>query len=72
MYQAWCKENNNGYAKTAKEFREQLADHLGTTTTELITRQKGNSYYRNYSLTQEAKEMYQREYGYDGSDFLAG
>lgn len=72
VYQAWCKENNNGYAKTAKEFREQLADHLGTTTTELITRQKGNSYYRNYSLSQEAKEMYQREYGYDGSDFLDG
>lgn len=29
VYQAWCRENNNGFAKTAKEFRETLAAHLG-------------------------------------------
>jgi hypothetical protein len=37
----------------------------------MTTRQKGNTYYRDYSLTLEAKEQYQREYGYDGSEFLS-
>ena len=71
VYQAWCRENNNGYAKSAKEFREELADYLGTTFPDMTTRQKGNTYYRDYSLTLEAKEQFAREYGYDdGTDFL--
>ena len=71
VYQAWCRENNNGYAKSAKEFREELADYLGTTFTDMASRQKGNTYYRDYSLTLEAKEQFAREYGYDdGTDFL--
>ena len=37
----------------------------------MTTRQKGNTYYRDYSLTQEAKEQYQREYGFDGTEFLS-
>lgn len=70
VYQAWCRENNNGFAKTAKEFREDLAEHLGSTYTDMTTRQKGNTYYKDYSLTLEAKEQYAREYGYDGIEFL--
>ena len=71
VYRAWCQDNNQGYAKTAKEFREELATYLGTTFAAMTTRQKGNTYYRDYSLTQEAKEQYQREYGFDGSEFLS-
>ena len=70
VYQAWCRDNNNGFAKTAKEFREQLAEHLDTVYAEMTTRQKGNTYYKDYTLTLEAKEQYAREYGYDGTDFL--
>ncbi len=71
VYQAWCRENNNGYAKTAKEFREELADYLNTTFTEMSTRQNGNTYYKEFSLTLETKEQFSREYGYDSStDFL--
>lgn len=70
VYQAWCRDNNNGFAKTAKEFREDLATHLGSTYAEMTTRQKGNTYYREYSLTPEAKEQYAREYGYDCTEFL--
>lgn len=70
VYQAWCRENNNGFAKTAKEFREDLAEHLGSTYAEMTTRQKGNTYYKEYSLMLEAKEQYAREYGYDGIEFL--
>ena len=70
VYQAWCRDNNNGFAKTAKEFRKDLADHLGSTYADMTTRQKGNTYYKEYSLTLEAKEQYTREYGYDGIEFL--
>lgn len=70
VYQAWCRENNNSFAKTAKEFREDLAEHLGSTYADMTTRQKGNTYYREYSLTFEAKEQYAKEYGYDGIEFL--
>lgn len=71
VYQAWCQDNNRGYAKTAREFREELAAHLGTTFAEMTTRQKGNTYYRDYTLNMETKQQYPREYGYDGTDFLA-
>lgn len=70
VYQAWCRENNNGYAKTAKEFREGLEEYLGRPYAELTARVKGNTYYRDYSLTQESKAQFSREYGYDGVEFL--
>ncbi|MCD8328268.1 MAG: phage/plasmid primase, P4 family [Ruminococcus sp.] len=70
VYQAWCRENNNGYAKTAKEFRDGLEEYLGRPYAEITTRVKGNTYYRDYSLTQESKEQFSREYGYDGVEFL--
>lgn len=70
VYQAWCRENNSGYAKTAKEFREGIAAHLGGSYAEVTTRQKGNTYYKGYGLSQEAKEQFAKEYGYDGNEFL--
>jgi len=70
VYQGWCRENNNGFAKTAKEFRETLASHLGAEFTTITTRQNGNTYYKDYSLTSEAKEQFSREFGYDGTEFL--
>lgn len=71
VYTAWCKDNNNGYAKTAKEFREDLAEFYGTTVADMTTRRNGNTYYKNLSLTLEAKQQHQREYGYDGTEFLS-
>lgn len=71
VYTAWCKDNNNGYAKTAKEFREDLAEFYGTSVADMTTRRNGNTYYKNLSLTLEAKQQYQREYGYDGTEFLS-
>lgn len=71
VYQAWCRDNNNGYSKSAKEFREELANYLNTTFTDMTTRQNGNTYYKEYTLTLEAKEQFSREYGYDTDmDFL--
>ncbi|MGE4274224.1 MAG: primase-like DNA-binding domain-containing protein [Desulfitobacterium sp.] len=45
VYQGWCRENNNGFAKTAKEFRKTLAAHLGGDFTAITTRQNGNMIY---------------------------
>lgn len=70
VYQAWCRENNNGYSRTAREFREELAEHLGGTYAEITVRQKGNTYYRDYTLTDGTKELFAKEYGYDGTEFL--
>lgn len=72
VYQAWCRENNHGYARTAKEFREQLAGYLGGTFADVTTRQKGNTYYKNFTITEETKELYAKEYGYEETEFLAG
>ena len=72
VYQAWCRENNNGYARTAKEFREQLAAHIGGTFADITTRQKGNTYYKDFTITEETKELYAKEYGFEESEFLAG
>ena len=71
VYTAWCRENNNGYSKTAKEFREDMAEFYGTTVADMTTRRNGNTYYKKLSLTPEAKEQYQREYGNDGTEFLS-
>lgn len=71
VYAAWCKDNNNGYAKTAREFREDLAEYCGMGVAEMTTRRNGNTFYKNLSLTQEAKVQYQREYGYDDTTFFS-
>lgn len=58
VYIAWCKDNNNGYAKSAKEFREELASYLNTQFPEMVTRRNGNTFYRNLTLTNDCKKEY--------------
>jgi phage/plasmid-associated DNA primase len=57
-YLQWCRENNNGYAKSAKEFREELAAHLHTTFANMTTRIHGNTYYKEWTLTEDAQQDY--------------
>ncbi len=70
VYQAWCRENNNGFARTQKEFRETLSEHLGLPYKAITTRIGGVTRYRDYALTDEALSLFSRFYGYDDSDFL--
>ena len=52
--------------------REQLAGYLGGTFADVTTRQKGNTYYKDFTITEETKELYAKEYGYEETEFLAG
>jgi hypothetical protein len=57
-YVQWCRANNNGFANSAKEFREELAGHLHTTFADMTTRVHGNTYYKEWTLTDDAWDNY--------------
>lgn len=65
VYRSWCNNNNNGYSKTSKDFRNTLAEHLNADYSEITVRRKDGIYYRNYTLTKSAKDEYSNVYGYD-------
>jgi P4 family phage/plasmid primase-like protien len=70
VYKEWCRDNNNGFAKTYKEFRTKLADYLVTTFDDMIVKRNSGTFYKEYTLTTECKKEYQQAYGYDSTDFL--
>ena len=59
-FQAWCRDNNRGYAKTAREFKDELAVHLDISVQSLTVRRKEGMVYREYTLNPEAAENYVR------------
>ena len=65
VYRAWCADNNNGYAETAKAFRDKLCEYLGKDYKELTVHTENGTCYRDYTLSLEAKQQYVRVYGYD-------
>ncbi|MGN1157538.1 MAG: primase-like DNA-binding domain-containing protein, partial [Agathobacter sp.] len=60
VYVAWCKDNNNGFSKSAREFRDELSSYLGQPYQNLITRRNGNSFYKELTLTEDAKLCYKQ------------
>ena len=73
VYQEWCRDNNHGFSKTAREFRDDLSKHLGVGYQEMVVRRgKGGSFYKVYTLSEESKENYRRAYGYDDCFPLLG
>lgn len=71
VYQEWCKDNNHGFSKTAREFRDDLSKHVGMNYQDMVVRRgKGGSFYRTYTLSDEAKENYRKVYGYDDAEPL--
>lgn len=52
------KDNNNGYAKSAREFREELAAYHNMDYQSMVTRRNGNSFFKEYTLTEEARKDY--------------
>lgn len=71
VYRAWCTDNNNGYAKTAREFRDAISAYLGMAHSDLTVHTKKGNFYRDYTLTDAAKERYSKAYGSDFADFLS-
>ncbi len=71
VYRAWCHDNNNGFAKTAKEFREALAAHIGGSFKDMTVHTNKGTYYKDYTLTRDAKSHYNHAYGAPCEDFLA-
>ena len=70
VYKAWCVDNTNGYAKSARDFRKNLAEHLGTAIDDLITHTNRGNFYRDYTLNNDAKIQYSKAYGYDDTALL--
>ena len=58
IWKIWCRDNNRGYAKTAREFKDELAAHLGITAKDLTIRRKEEMIYREYTLTPETLATY--------------
>ena len=71
VYKAWCGDNTNGYAKSAREFRKNLAEYLGKNVDDLITHTSRGNFYRDYTLSNNTKLQYSRAYGYDDTALLA-
>ena len=61
VYREWCRDNNNGYAKTQKEFRDELSKHLGGSYDDITKKLHGYTYYKDYVLTNDTKDMYGRK-----------
>lgn len=73
VYQEWCRDNNHGFAKTAREFRDELSEHVGASYQDMIVRRgTGGSFFKLYTLSDEAKSNYHKAYGYDEFEPLLG
>lgn len=59
-YQGWCRDNNRGYAKSAREFKEELAAYLGMPAASLTVRRREGMVYREYTLSVDAADNYVR------------
>ena len=62
VYRRWCSMNNNGYAKTLKEFRTGIADILGSAYKDLTKHGLKGTYYKNLTLTADTLQQYDRDY----------
>ena len=51
VYRAWCVDNNNGYAETARAFRDKLCEYLGKDYKELTVHTEIGTCYRDPSQT---------------------
>lgn len=73
VYRAWCYDNNHGYCKTSKEFREGIAELLGARHEDVTVRRSCGVVYKDFTIAADIKQHYIKVYGYDNSpeeDFL--
>ncbi|MBR4489009.1 DNA primase, partial [bacterium] len=65
VYQSWCKNNNHGYSETERDFRTEVSMLMGGEFKDVTVKRNGYSYYRDYTLTLDAKQDHVAAYGYD-------
>ena len=70
IYQAWCRDNNNGFAKTAREFRTTLARYYHTDFSSMTIRRSYGNVYRDLLLRPEALQEYTGFWSSPEDDFL--
>lgn len=71
VYKAFCRDNNNGFAKSEKEFKQNIANHLGISVAELKVERRSGTYFKDFTLSETAKKDYTIGMGYvDGDVFL--
>lgn len=58
IYKQWCTDNNNGYAKTARHFRDGLAALHGTSHSAFTTHTKYGTTYLGLGLNTQTREDY--------------
>ena len=56
IYRKWCQYNNNGYAKTKKEFILSYCDYVGMVKDTAIVRRGRGCFFTDYRVTVEAFE----------------
>lgn len=65
VYRAWCVKNTNGFAKSIKDFRTDLAGYLNVKAEDMICHKRDGNYFKDYTLNIETKKEYRLEYGVD-------
>lgn len=65
VYKEYCKDNNSGYAKTQKEFKEELMELSNLTEEKIIKRTTINTFYVPYTITPSTYKAYSSVYGYN-------
>ena len=64
VYVAYCKDNNNGYAKTQKEFKQDLIELSNLSEGTIIKRTSKNLFYIPYTITLDTYIAYRNVFGY--------
>ena len=54
IYMKWCRYNNNGYAKTLKEFKKIYAEYVGVPVDQAFIRRGQGMYCKYHEITEEA------------------
>lgn len=57
-YKRWCEDNNNGYAKTNREFRDIISRKLGADYSDITVRRSEGIFYKTLTLSKECQEEY--------------
>ena len=55
VYREYCTENNNGYRKTLKEFKTEIAEYLGISMEEMLGHNDRGTCFKRYDLSEETK-----------------